>query len=237
MPSMREVMRCRDEITKLDPIPEWLSNYRNMELYFWLRIPQWIYEDVANHKIERCLDIGCGAGTIALYCHKLTGCEVYCVDCNENLSKSLIEKYNFHYDINNMEVDSFPYNVKFDIIIFTEVLEHFNIHPVPTLKKIGNLRSEKGKLYLSTPDGGWFQWGKITKYIKQSTICPFREKDCRPPIQHVTTFTNTLNENCWTFLMKQNSEFKDLIILPGHLGYRHFNLVLTKKENAHKTQL
>lgn len=137
-----------------------------------------------------------GFGTIALYCHKLTGCDIYCVDCDEHLSKSLIKKYNFHYDINNIEIDPFPNNVKFDIIIFTEVLEHFNFHPVPTLKKICNLLSEQGKLYLSTPDGGWFQWGRITKYYSTINDMPLPKKGCRSRIRHVITFTNTLSGNC-----------------------------------------
>ncbi|MGH1566708.1 MAG: methyltransferase domain-containing protein [Nitrosopumilus sp.] len=54
---------------------------------------------------------------------------------------------------------------KFDIVIFTEVLEHFNFHPVMILKKIHSLLKSPDKLYLSTPDS--HEWGKITKYYKK----------------------------------------------------------------------
>ncbi len=236
MPPMREIMRCQDEIAKLDPNPGWLSTYRYMELYFSMRIPQWIYEDSANHKIERCLDIGCGFGTIALYCHKLTGCDVYCVDRDDTLlSKSLIKKYNFHYAINDIEVDPFPYNVKFDIIIFTEVLEHLNFHPVPTLKKICNLLSEQGKLYLSTPDGGRFQWGRITQYYSTINDMPIPRKGL-PPINPI--FEHVYQYTKWELLdILDKAEFRvqRFDYSPGHMVGRHFNLVLTKKENAHKT--
>jgi predicted SAM-dependent methyltransferase len=46
----------------------------------------------------------------------------------------------------------------------TEVLEHLNFHPVPTLKKVYNLLSENGALYLSTPDA--YEWGKVNKYYQ-----------------------------------------------------------------------
>jgi len=235
MTSTREVMRCQNEIAKIDPHPGESSTYRNAELYFWLRIPQWIYEDFANYKIERCLDIGCGPGTLALYCHKLTGCDTYCVDCDVRLCKSLIKKYNFHYDISNIEIDPFPYSVKFDIIILTEVLEHLNFHPVPTLKKICNLLSEQGKLYLSTPDGGWFQWGRITEYYSTINDMPLPKKGLQP--------TNTICDHVYQYTKRELLDILDEAGLrvqrfdysPGHMGYRHFNLVLAKKENAHKT--
>ena len=59
---------------------------------------------------------------------------------------------------------------EFDIIIFTEVMEHLNFNPKPTLKKIHDLLKMNGRLYLSTPDAS--DWGRITKYYKSIEEMP-----------------------------------------------------------------
>ena len=114
-PSIRRVLECQAEIAALDPNPYYLKSYSVEELYYWVLIPQWIQEDFATRKIERCIDIGSAFGTLALYCHKLSGCDVYCIDCVDTyMSKSMFGKYNFHHRINNIELDPFPYDGKFD---------------------------------------------------------------------------------------------------------------------------
>ncbi|MEM2971981.1 MAG: class I SAM-dependent methyltransferase [Candidatus Bathyarchaeia archaeon] len=135
-PWMKRIIECQHEIVSLKPNPLWLKYQRDYEIYFWLHIPKWIMEDWINQKVDKCLDIGCGVGVIALYCKKLLNCEVYCTDCVDiYLNPALIKKYNFTFNVNNIEIDPFPWNYKFDVIIFTEVLEHLNFHPIPTLKK------------------------------------------------------------------------------------------------------
>ena len=46
--------------------------------------------------------------------------------------------------------------------MLTEVLEHLNFHPVPTLRKLRSLLAEDGRLFLSTPDSA--EWGRVTKH-------------------------------------------------------------------------
>lgn len=53
-----------------------------------------------------------------------------------------------------IEEPSYEIHEKFDIIIMTEVLEHFVINPVNTMKKIKNMLTENGRLFLSTPNWG-----------------------------------------------------------------------------------
>lgn len=136
-PWMKRITECQNEIVSLNPNPLWLKYQRDYEVYFWLHIPKWIMEDWSNQKVDKCLDIGCGVGVLALYCKKLLDCEVQCTDCVDiYMNPALIEKYNFMFSVNNIEIDPFPWNYKFDIIIFTEVLEHLNFHPIPTLKNM-----------------------------------------------------------------------------------------------------
>lgn len=187
-PWMEEILNCQKEIKELDPHPYYLERYQKEELFYWFHIPKWIYEDSLKHRIVRCLDIGCGYGTLVLFCKKVFKCEVYCTDIVDTfLSKSLVDKYNIIFKVNNIELDSFPWKLNFDIIIFTEVLEHLNFHPIPTLKKIRNLLSENGRIYLSTPDGS--KWKRITKYYNSYDKMPYPRKGLSLIDDHIYIYT------------------------------------------------
>jgi SAM-dependent methyltransferase len=223
-PSISSVKKCQDEISSLDRNPYYMNSYRAEELYYWLRIPQWIYEDFANHRVERCLDIGSAFGTLALYCHKLTGCSVYCVDVVDSYrSRSMFKKYNFHFKISNIELDPAPFDVKFDVIILTEILEHFNFNPVPTLKKIGALLAEGGKLYLSTPDAS--EWGRVTKYYSAVGEMPYPRRDLPMFDAHIYQYNK---EELLSVLGAAGFKVDRFGYSPGYKAGRHFNLTLVK---------
>lgn len=138
----------------------------------WFCIPEWLY-NLKNTNIKSCLDIGCGSGILALYCKKLFKCEVYCTDsADTNSVSTLSQNFNLNFKVNNIELDPFPWSEKFDVIIFTNVLEYLNFHPQPTLEKIRKLLSENGRLYLSTPDAS--EWGRITKYYNSLDEMPLK---------------------------------------------------------------
>jgi len=163
-PWMREIRACQQIIAECDPHPQYLTTYRRGEVYFWLPIPGWLHEDARTRKIERALDIGCGYGTLALFAKRTLGCEVYCADCTDTyISKSLIAGHKLNFAVSNIEVEWPPWPGPFDAILLTEVLEHFNFNPVPTLEKIRKLFAPGGRLYLSTPDAE--AWGKVTRYV------------------------------------------------------------------------
>jgi SAM-dependent methyltransferase len=192
-------------------------------MYYWLHIPKWIYEDWTKKPVERFLDIGCAYGTLALYCKKLFNCEVYVTDCVDTyLSQSLVKKYNFMWNVNNIELDPFPWNVKFNAIIFTEVLEHLNFYPVPTLKKIRNLLLNDGKLYLSTPDAS--QWGKVTKYHSNLGKMPLPRKGLPLVDDHIYHYNK--NE---LFHILDAAGFKVYRFAYSPGLARHFNLTLMKR--------
>lgn len=223
-PWMKKLRECQHEIAKLNPHPNYLKIYRDQEIYFWVHIPKWIMKDWANRKVKKCLDIGCAYGTLALYCKKLFNCEVYCTDYVDTyISPSLVKKYKFMFSINNIELDPFPWNDKFDVIIFTEVLEHLNFNPIPTLKKIRDLLSDNGKLYLSTPDAS--QWGKITKYYSCVNDMP-------PPRKGLPIIDDHIYQYCKSELLQildvAGFKVKRFSYSPGKVA-RHFNLTLVKK--------
>ena len=148
-PWLAAFTESQDEVAAFDPHPYYLKAYRHEELQYWQHIPQWIFDDILEHQPSKCLDIGCAYGTLLVYIKQLSNCDAYGTDFLENcISPALVEKSNLRFSVNNIELDSFPWDCHYDVIIFTEVLEHLNFYAVPTLEKIRNLLSENGKLYL-----------------------------------------------------------------------------------------
>jgi len=165
---------CQQEIIQADPSSPYAKMYAAEEALYWLKIPQWIYADNCKKPITKYLDIGCAYGTLALFTKKISNCDLYCIDVHSYyLNKMLIDRYGIQFKTCNIEKDQFPWNTKFDAIIFTEVLEHLNFHPLSTLKKLGNLINDSGAIYLSTPDSKF--WGRVTKYYSHYEDMPHSE--------------------------------------------------------------
>jgi len=193
------------------------------EIHYWIHIAEWLSEESKRRDVSNVLDIGGAYGTLSVYCQKLFGNEIYCSDfMDEYLSRQLIEKYNIHFKVNNIELDPLPWDRKFDMIIFTEILEHLNFHPVPTLRKIRDSLSDDGVLFLSTPDAS--QWGRVTKYYQSLSEIP--EALRGQPV---------IDDHVWQY---EKSELLDVVdaagfkvlkfaYSPGLLN-RHFNLMLAK---------
>lgn len=222
-PWLKNIRDCQNEIASLNPHPHYLESYRNDEIYFWRHIPEWITKDFSKGEIDRALDIGSAYGTLALYCKKMFDCDVYTVDFMETyLSPSLIKKYNFHFNQKNVELDDLPFEFKFDVILFTEILEHLNFNPVPTLKKIRGLLSEKGKLYLSTPDAA--KWGKVTKYYTKIDDIPPPQKGMPVVDDHVYQYNK---DELLGIIEAAELKVYRFDYSPG-VARRHFNLTLTK---------
>src|SRR5690242_16749047 len=124
-PWMKVVQESQYEIARLRPHPYYLSAYCQQEYSYWQHIPRWIYQDVLERSPQHCLDIGCAYGTLLLYVKLLTNCEVYGLDFIDTyMSQALVEKYLIHFRVNNIELDPFPWSCHYDIVVFTEVLEH-----------------------------------------------------------------------------------------------------------------
>jgi len=219
---MKEIVKCQEEIANSNPHPHYLSEYRDSEISYWLHIPKWMYEDSKKKTIKRCLDIGCAYGTLALYCKKIFKCEVYCVDFVETYINQELAKRHFFFKVNNIELDSFPWEGQYDVIIFTEVLEHLNLYPVPTLKKINDLLALNGVLYLSTPDAS--QWGRVTKYYANYKDMPAKMNELDVVDDHIYHYNK---HELLEIIDEAGFRIERSKYSPGLLN-RHFNLALVK---------
>ncbi len=104
-------------------------------------------------KNKKILDIGCGAGTIALYCGS-KGNNVLGIDISAEAiraakkSASFLELNNVKFETRNFPVE-YP-KAKYDLIICTEVIEHLE-DDKKALKTIYKLLSPNGIAIISTP--------------------------------------------------------------------------------------
>lgn len=120
---------------------------------------------------SKVLDIGCGAGTLSLYLGK-KGYEVMGIDVSDKAIISSNESAKY-MKLNNVKfrVYNFPYEIpkkKFDIILFTEVIEHLKDDYL-ALNKIYSMTNKNGILILSTPskNAPLYKLGLLNKFDKE----------------------------------------------------------------------
>lgn len=220
---MKEIRYCQKEIAATDPHPYYLTAYRDEEIRYWLYISKWLSElKKSRFQVRRVLDIGCGFGTLALLCRLMFDCELYCTDMNDGyLSTALRDKYDLNYAVNNIERDDFPWPLQFDIIIFSEVIEHLNFSPIPSLQKIRGLLAPNGKVLLSTPDAK--KWGRTTRYYERFDDIPWPTASTPLVDDHVWHYTK---DELLNVIHSSGFRIDKHRYSPGATN-RHFNLQLS----------
>lgn len=109
------------------------------------------------------LEIGPGAGVMSLSLEKLMDIDVTWLNIphEEKLwgeirgttMLSLINKYGITIQEGYIETDDFSsLNSCYDVVVLTQVMEHFIYNPVGTLKKIKNFIKEDGYVFVSYPE-------------------------------------------------------------------------------------
>jgi hypothetical protein len=97
--------------------------YAQYELLYWLDILNWLPELPSIPR--NCLDIGCNYGTLLLIMkHLYPEISLYGIDLSALVPQELVGKYSINFYLGDIELESIPWQDKFDVIIFTAVLEH-----------------------------------------------------------------------------------------------------------------
>lgn len=242
---MQELLNSQEEITSLgNPL---YKNYKKSELFFWIKIPMWLCLDKKTTDMKKCLDIGSAYGTLSVFTKRITDCDIYALDAVELLSQDLVDKYDINYAISNIEKDSFPWEEKFDVIIFTEIFEHLFYNPIAVLEKLKSLLKEDGRLYFSTPDAK--EWGRITEPYKNykeipyydSSVVDFPDKGSKKSCNVFQLLKRSLRKNSGHTYQYTKEELLELFdkvgfeverfdYAPG-ISSRHFNMTLKIKKS------
>lgn len=197
--------------------------YRKMESLYWEKIPGWMREDAGQRHAARILDIGCGYGTLLTLATRTYNGHGYCFDINEYLKASFARAHQLVFARGNIELDPLPWREKFDVIIMTEVLEHFNFQPLSTLKKIHEALAPGGVLFLSTPDA--HDWGRLTKYYKHLSDLPMPDRSA--PVRDAHIWIYNFDELSG-LLDQAGFKISRMDYAKGN-GNRHFNVLAVRR--------
>jgi 2-polyprenyl-3-methyl-5-hydroxy-6-metoxy-1,4-benzoquinol methylase len=216
---LRQIREAQDTVAAHVTHYYYEQSYRAEEHLYWTQLPGWIAEFARRRTVVSALDAGCAYGTLLVYTMKAAGCAGYAVDFRDTyLSKSLIASLGIHFAVCNIEQERLPWEHRFDVILFTEVLEHLNFQAAPTLRKLRDALTEDGRLFLSTPNRA--DWGPCHKYYRRYADLP------EPRVGEVV-----VDDHVWHFSAEELLELLDRAGLqvvrcedsPG-VGGRHFNV-------------
>ncbi len=214
-----EILPIQKAIAEADlPNTFYATTYSREEPFYWTRILTWMHED--KRRVNRILDIGCGYGTLLAHASQLYGAHGYCMDVTDYLKGPIQSRYDLRFSKSNIELDAIPWSDKFDVVIFTEVLEHLNFRPVPTLRKIHDALAPGGRLYLSTPDQS--SWGKTTKHYARLADLPMPVKGKSIVDDHIWIFST---EELTAALEAAAFTIERLEYSAEPRGLTHFNLI------------
>lgn len=235
-PWLEKVLETQKRITALNP-----REYRQDRFegpFWWWYIPQRIFQIASKQKM-RVLDIGIGHGTLFLFCKDVVEGEMYglTIDYHHGyLSPKAIEvlrepskKGTAKVIFSNIELDEYPeWKGYFDIIIMTEVLEHFNGNPISTLRKVNELLKPSGHFFLSTPNAKYC--GKEGTYSSWKEM-PNPSKLIAPDDQGHTYIYDS--KELEEIVLSTGFKILEMVNAPGYgLGRRHHVLELTKEEKG-----
>jgi SAM-dependent methyltransferase len=161
--------------------------YRAQEVLYWYPALNWIDKLPV---VKSAVDIGSAYGTLLLYASKQhQASRLVAVDPCNYMSKILIESHGvqkINADFERQEIDC---GGRFDLVLFTEVLEHLNFYPASTLEKLHALLNDDGHLILTTPDAQ--EWGRVLDhYPALEKIPPFSGQSSTWFDGHVWQYTH-----------------------------------------------
>ncbi len=199
------------------------SVYQHHEESYWQHIPNWILEAGQTSRIDTILDIGLAYGTLGLFSKLNTGADLYGLDLVKLISDDLLKRYAINYMTKNIETEEVAYDTRFDLIIFTEVLEHFNYYCIPTLLKIKAMLNDGGIIMFSTPAQEY--WGKVSSYDSwrhmPTTDQPVELKDAH-------MYQYSLDELTDIFKII-GIKIDRMQLADGMNSFKHFNMQLSKE--------
>jgi SAM-dependent methyltransferase len=205
------------------------DEYRVYEAFFWYKIAGWMVEDAVERRSTdlkgpfQILDLGCGYGTLLSFATIIYGAAGICLDQASTLFPNMSETYDVTYVYGDIEGQPLPSSGIFQVLIMTEVLEHFNFKPVPTLRKIREALAPNGSFFLSTPDaeGGW---GRKLLYFRSLPDAPSLDLGRKRVDDHIWHY----NELELTAVLQEAGFKIKRLERTENRGRKHFNVWLQR---------
>ncbi|MEX2322622.1 MAG: class I SAM-dependent methyltransferase [Acidimicrobiia bacterium] len=217
-PAGQLVVAAQRAVTEHAPPDAYTDLYRAEETLYWLRLPAWILEWSERAAPQRMIDIGSGYGALAVFADMATPATITCVDIDPGrITTALAASHALVVVKANVEIADVP-NPPYDGVVMTEVIEHFNFAPVPTMRRIHDAMTPGGRLFLSTPDAD--SWGRVPDSYSDWRDMPPADPAVTTEDRHIYQFTaeeltEVLTESGFTILRMNRS--------PGRWGF-HLNV-------------
>jgi 2-polyprenyl-3-methyl-5-hydroxy-6-metoxy-1,4-benzoquinol methylase len=132
---------------------EALYNFKN-PIKWWCDTTEWLLERYEGCRNISLLDVGPGVGIASLIYKELLGVSLNWINLREvrkehlvTKQKNFLERENINIKYGCIEFDEFEGS--YDIIIFTDIIEHLACNPVNTMKKLYNMLKPNGHLVLT----------------------------------------------------------------------------------------
>jgi SAM-dependent methyltransferase len=175
------------------------------------RSPSWSY-------------LGCGFGTLLAYATVVYGADGLCVDRVNDLFPGILTRYRITHRTGDIERAELPVEGEYEVIVMTEVIEHLNFHPVPTLRAIHAKLARGGSFFLSTPDAD-AGWGRKYDYYRSLSEIPPVRRDAEWIDDHLWHYDEA---EIRAVLEEAGFELKRLERTWHPNGYGHFNVWATR---------
>lgn len=176
-----------------------------------------IHTDIFNNilpflsKESMILDFGCGEGAFSQRL-KDNGFHVHSSDIDKEQFKATVDKF-IHLDLNKEQIaDNF--DIKYDVIIAMEIIEHLE-NPWKFIRDIKSILNPGGLLVLSTPNISNFS--SRIRFLQKGTFQGFEANDLS--YGHITTITPFHLENIFK---SEKFEIKKKMEL-GKIPFFHFD--------------
>lgn len=218
------LLAAQNDISASCPTPYYAETYRHVEREYWEHALRWLPR---MKKDIRVADVGAAYGTLAVMSKRLLNADVTCVDAIETYyPKPLFEREGIRHVMKHVEIDDLASLGKFDLIIFTEVLEHLNFKPQYTLRKLKDALRPGGRLILTTPDAD--AWGRTTKYYPSLDALPDPDPSKEWIDDHIWQFSD---QELFQVLDESGFKIEEFALSPAS-DPRHLNVLCSRREDG-----
>lgn len=117
---------------------------------------RWVYHLLKQREHSKILEVGCATGYLSGILRTLTK-QLVSLDINpEAVREAKRNTKGVHFYVCPAEKLSFK-TTGFDVVVFLDVLEH-TLDPAKAIEQIGKKMKKEGRLYLSVPQKGLFEF-------------------------------------------------------------------------------
>lgn len=171
----------KDKFNYEQELKDWANQYALGHIDHYKDVIRHLRSIYSSQKFNRLLDVGAVPGHIAVML-KCIGFDIDAVDIRPERAKGLFNSMNISYYSVDVECEPLPFpDNTYDVIVFSEILEHLRNNPLKAMKEIRRVMKPSGICLLSTPQitplmrwrfllGHDYQDDIVSEYAKLATI-------------------------------------------------------------------